>query len=83
MKKLVCVLGFALAALFLNSCGMKECKCVDSNVTLQNDSILVPYSRVDTVYNYTRSDCGEFNKDEMLELDSLMKLHHTIVCEEN
>ncbi len=83
MKRLVCVLGFAMAVLFLNSCSMKECKCVDTNVTLQNDSILVPYSRVDTVYNYTRSDCGEFNKDEMLELDSLMKLHHTIVCEEN
>lgn len=83
MKRIVCVLGFAMAVLFLNSCSMKECKCVDTNVTLQNDSILEHYSRIDTVYNYTRSDCDQFKKDEIFELDSVMKLHHTIVCEEN
>ena len=83
MKKLVCVLGFALAVLLLNSCGMKECKCVDANVTLQNDSILEDYSRVDTVYNYTRTDCGEFNKDEVFEMDTNKTLHHTLFCEEN
>lgn len=83
MKKLVCVLGFALAVLLLNSCGMKECKCVDANVTLQNDSIIEHYSRVDTVYNYTRTDCGEFNKDEVFEMDTNMTLHHTLFCEEN
>ena len=83
MKRLVCVLGFAMTVLFLNSCSMKECKCVDTNVTLQNDSILEHYSRIDTVYNYTRSDCDQFKKDEIFELDSVMKLHHTIVCEEN
>ena len=83
MKKLVCVLGFAMAVLLLNSCSMKECKCVDMNVTLQNDSILEHYSRVDTVYNYTRAECGEFNKDEVFEMDTNMTLHHTLFCEEN
>ena len=72
-----------MAVLLLNSCGMKECKCVDANVTLQNDSIIEHYSRVDTVYNYTRTDCGEFNKDEVFEMDTNMTLHHTLFCKEN
>ena len=83
MKKLICVLGFAAVSMFLNSCSMKECKCVDSNISLENDSILVHYSGVDTVYNYARSDCEQFNKDEVFEFDSVRKLHHTIICEEN
>lgn len=83
MKKLVCVLGFAITALLLNSCGMKECKCVDTNFSLINDSIDQLNSRIDTVYNYTRSDCEQFNKDVIYELDTNRTLHHTILCEEN
>ena len=83
MRKIICVLGFAAVAMFLNSCSMKECKCVDSNISIENGNILDEYSGVDTVYNYTRSDCEQFNKDEIIEFDSIRKLHHTILCEEN
>ena len=83
MKELICVLGFVLAALFLNSCSMKECKCIDSNLSFQNGNLLEEYSGIDTVYNNTRSDCEQFNQDEWIEFDSIRKIHHTIICEEN
>lgn len=83
MKQLLCFLGFAITTLLLTSCSTKECKCVDTNLTLINDSIDQHNSRVDTVYNDTRSDCEQFNKDVMYELDSIRKLHHKIICEEN
>ena len=52
MKKLVCTLGVIFGLLLLNSCGMKECKCVSTNKIVQNDSI-IRTDRVDTVNNNT------------------------------
>ena len=83
MKKSVCVLGFAITTLLLNSCGMKECKCVDTNLSFINDSIDENNSRVDTVFNYTHSDCEQYNKKEILDIDTNRTIHHTVICEEN
>lgn len=81
MKKLVCTLSVIFGILLLNSCGMKECKCVSSNQVFQNDSI-INYS-VDTVFNNTRGDCGVFDKDEILNMDTNIFVHHILICQED
>lgn len=83
MKKLTLILGVACALLLLNSCGMKECKCVSSNEVTDN-GVVVGYS-VDTVYNSTRDNCSSFNTDEVMQMDSAATriVHHILVCEEN
>ena len=71
---LACVLGFA-------SCGMKECECYSTNVITQNDSII--QDMTDTVDNFTRGDCEDFNKGEVLQMDSVTFVHHSIICMED
>lgn len=83
MRKLFFSLLILTGIFSLAGCGMKECKCVDANLSMINDSIDEHYSRIDTVYNYTRSDCEQYNKKEIIELDSFGTIHHTVVCEEN
>ena len=67
--------------MLLNSCGMKECKCVSSNEVFQNDS-LINYT-VDTVINNTRDDCSLFDKNETLFMDTNIYVHHILICQEN
>jgi hypothetical protein len=82
MKKLICTLGVIFGLLLLNSCGMKECKCVSANKVVQNDSI-IQTDLVDTVYNNTRGKCEDFNKTETLSMDTGVVVYHTLFCEEN
>lgn len=81
MKKIVCISSILLGILLLNSCGMKECKCVSSNEVFQNDS-LINYT-VDTVINNTRDDCSLFDKNETLFMDTNIYVHHILICQEN
>lgn len=83
MKKLVCLLGIIAALMLLNSCTMKECKCLNSNLCIHNDSIDPRSDTVYTVYNYTRTDCEEFNKEDTIKLDSVTFIYHSIHCQEN
>lgn len=83
MKKTVFVLGFALSALLFNSCGMKECKCLASDKLYLNDSVDVRSDTVFTVYNYTKTDCEQFNEDEKVVMDSVTYILHKVICEEN
>lgn len=71
---LACVIGFS-------SCKMKDCKCYSTNVITQVDSIVK--NETDTVENFTRGSCEEFNKDEIIIMDSVTNIHHTIFCEED
>jgi len=81
MKNLLFNLLILTGLLALTGCSMKECKCFSSNQAVQNDSIVrITY---DSVYNYTRENCEQFNKDEIIEVDSLTTIHHTLLCEEN
>lgn len=80
MKKLICTLGVIFGLLLLNGCGMKECKCVSTNTITQNDTI--DY-RVDTVFNYTRGDCKDFEKNETLKMDSITFVTHIMICQQN
>ncbi len=63
------------------SCGMKECRCYSTNVLTQNDSII--NNSTDTVSNFTRNNCEDFNKDETLQMDSVTTVHHSIICTDN
>lgn len=83
MKKLFCFL-FVLAGIFsLTGCGMKECECLSSDFVYQN-YILDPRSdSIFTVLNYTKSDCDQFNKDEIIKIDSVTYIHHSVLCKEN
>lgn len=63
------------------SCGMKECRCYSTNVLTQNDSII--NNSTDTVSNFTRNNCEDFNKDEILQMDSVTTVHHSIICTDN
>jgi hypothetical protein len=82
MKKLVCTLGVIFGLLLLNSCGMKECKCVSTNTIVQNDSI-IRTDRVDTVYNNTRGKCEDFNINQVLTMDTGVVVYHTMTCMDN
>ncbi|MBQ1780409.1 MAG: hypothetical protein II001_03135 [Bacteroidales bacterium] len=82
MKKLVCTLGVIFGLLLLNSCGMKECKCVSTNKIVQNDSI-IRTDRVDTVYNNTRGKCEDFNINQVLTMDTGVVVYHTMTCMDN
>ncbi len=81
MKKIICSLAFLAAVLCFSSCGMKECKCYSTNVITQNDSII--QDATDTVDNYTRTSCNEFNKDEVYNMDSVTTVYHSIFCFED
>lgn len=82
MKKLVCTLGVIFGLLLLNSCGMRECKCVSTNKIVQNDSI-IRTDRVDTVYNNTRGKCEDFNINQVLTMDTGVVVYHTMTCMDN
>jgi hypothetical protein len=82
MKKLVCTLGVIFGLLLLNSCGMKECKCVSTNKIVQNDSI-IRTDRVDSVYNNTRGKCEDFNINQVLTMDTGVVVYHTMTCMDN
>jgi hypothetical protein len=71
---LACVIGFS-------SCKMKECECYSTNEVIQIDSV-IKYE-IDTVENFTRGNCEEFNKDEVIIMDSITKVHHSILCTED
>lgn len=47
---------------------------VDIIDTLENST--------DLVNNFTREDCEIFNKNEVLDIDSIRHVHHTVICEE-
>ena len=83
MKKAICILGVIAVLLFLNGCGMKECKCLNSNRCIHNDSIDPKSDTVFTVYNYTRSNCEQFNMEDTIRLDSVTYIYHSIHCQDN
>ena len=47
---------------------------------IQNDTVV--RIEVDTVRNSTRNSCGDFNVDEVMNMDSGIVIHHIMVCEE-
>ena len=69
--------------LSLASCGTKECKCLTYDKLYQHDSLDARTDTVFTVYNYTKSDCEQFNEDEKVVMDSVTYIHHKVICEEN
>lgn len=81
MKKIISLFTLLACGIGFSSCGMKECKCYSTNVITQNDSII--QNETDTVNNFTRGDCEEFNKDEVLNMDSVTTVHHSIICMED
>ncbi len=81
MKKIAVILCTIAGILCFVSCGMKECNCISSNVVMQNDSIIT--NETDTVSDFTRGDCEDFNRDEVFVMDSVTNVHHTIICLEN
>ena len=83
MKKLFFFL-FALAGILsLTGCGMKECECQAFDF-LYHNNILDPRSdSIFTVLNYTKSDCEQFNEDEIVVMDSVTYIHHGVMCKEN
>ena len=83
MKKIFCCLWVLTGILSLTSCGTKECKCLTSDKLYQNDSLDARTDTVFTVYNYTKSDCEQFNEDEKVVMDSVTYIHHKVICEEN
>ena len=83
MRKLVCILLVLVGILSLTSCRMKECKCLTSDKLYQNDVLDARTDTVFTVYNYTKSDCEQFNEDEKIVMDSATYILHKVICEEN
>ena len=83
MRKLICFLLVLTGILFLTGCRMKECKCLASDKLYQNGSIDVRTDTAFVVYNYTRTDCEEFNEDEKVVMDSVTYIHHMVICEKN
>ena len=81
MKRIISLLTLLAFVIGFSSCGMKECKCYSTNVITQNDSII--QNETDTVNNFTRGNCEEFNKDEVLTMDSVTTVHHSIFCMED
>ena len=83
MRKIICILLVFMGILFLAGCNMKECECLVSDKLYQNDILDVRTDTAFTVYNYTRSDCGQFNEDEKVVMDSVTYIHHVVICPEN
>lgn len=83
MRKLLFYLVFLVGLLSLTGCGMKECKCLTSDKLYQNDVLDARTDTVFTVYNYTKSDCEQFNEDEKIVMDSATYILHKVICEEN
>lgn len=87
MKKTIGLISLTACLLGLASCGMKECRCYSTNVITQTDPITQIDSTIkdetDTVNNFTRNTCEEFNKDETYQMDSNTVVHHTIYCVED
>ncbi len=81
MKKIKSFILVTAAVLCFTSCGMKECKCVSTNQITKNDSLIE--FRTDTVSNFTRGNCDEFNVDETMQMDTNIIIHHILLCEEN
>ncbi|MBR3559618.1 MAG: hypothetical protein IKN78_12210 [Bacteroidales bacterium] len=81
MKKIFTLFGLISVMICFASCGMKECRCYSTNVLTQNDSII--NNSTDTVSNFTRNNCEDFNKDETLQMDSVTTVHHSIICTDN
>ena len=69
--------------LSLASCSTKECKCLTYDKLYQHDSLDARTDTAFTVYNYTKSDCEQFNEDEKVVMDSVTYIHHKVICEEN
>lgn len=87
MKKTIGLISITACLLGLASCGMKECRCYSTNVITQPNPITQIDSTIkdetDTVSNFTRNTCEEFNKDETFQMDSNTTVHHTIICIED
>ena len=81
MRKTFCIFSLLAGIVCLASCSMKECKCYSTNIFTQNDNIV--QMATDTVKNSTRGECEDFNRDELLVMDSNMIVHHILLCEEN
>ena len=80
MSKLFCTFSILAIIICLASCSMKECECYSTNIFTQEDVIV--QAATDTVKNFTRGECEEFNKDETLVMDSNVVVRHTIHCTE-
>ena len=80
MKKTIAILGLFLCMAGFYSCGMKECRCYTTNVIIQSDTLVK--NETDTVSNFTRGECEDFNKEEVLTMDSTTFVHHSIICME-
>ena len=87
MKKTIGLISLTACILGLNSCGMKECRCYSTNVIIQTDPVTqidsIIQNATDTVNNFTRTTCEEFNKDETYRMDSNTIVHHSIFCMDN
>lgn len=87
MKKTISLISLTACLLGLASCGMKECRCYSTNLITQTtpvthiDSII--QNTTDTVSDYTRGTCEEFNTDEYFQMDSNITVHHTVICTDN
>ncbi len=79
MKKLIGFIWIIIAVIAFASCGMKECKCFSTNVIKQADTLVSNIT--DTVSNFTRGDCQEFEKSETYTMDTNIVIYHTVVCE--
>jgi hypothetical protein len=80
MKKTIGLICFISAVISFASCGMKECRCISANVVMQGDSLI--NNETDSVSNFTRGVCDEFNKDETHTMDTNITVHHTVLCVE-
>jgi hypothetical protein len=84
MKKTIGLISLTACILGLTSCGMKECKCYSTNVITQTNPVTqvdsIIQNATDTVNNFTRGICEEFNKDETFQMDSNTTVHHSIIC---
>lgn len=81
MKKTIAFFSLIICIAAFSSCGMKECRCYSTNRVTQNDSIIENIT--DTVPNFTRGNCEDFNKEETLSIDSVTFIHHTLTCIED
>lgn len=87
MKKTICLVSLTACILGMSSCGMKECKCYSTNVITQTNPVTQTDSIIqnvtDTVSDFTRGTCEEFNKDEIFHMDSNTTVYHSIICMDN
>lgn len=80
MKKIICSLILLACVIGLISCGMKECKCLSNNI-ITEDGIIID-NTTDTVNNFTRGDCEEFNMEEEMALDTNIFIRNIVTCVE-